>query len=185
MSAEVPAMLLDEALPQWDRHEFHRVAVDSSAEELFRAFDELTWSEVPLFQALMKVRGLGRRGMTTDARVVDWFFESGFVELARTDDEILIVSVPPAVPGRPEATPPDTIAEFRTFAEPGYIRIAFDFRVVDGYLTTETRVQATDEKARRTFAVYWLVIRPFSGLIRRVWLRAIASRASKAPAAGP
>jgi hypothetical protein len=55
-----------------------------------------------------------------------------------------------------------------------------DFRVDDGQLTTETRVLLTDEASRRAFARYWLLIRPFSGLIRRRWLAAVARRASQA-----
>jgi hypothetical protein len=44
---------------------------------------------------------------------------------------------------------------------------------------TETRVAATDPTARRGFGRYWLVIRGFSGLIRRDWLRAVARRAER------
>ena len=42
---------------------------------------------------------------------------------------------------------------------------------------TETRVHATDAAARHRFAPYWTVIRPGSGFIRRMWLRAIKRRA--------
>jgi hypothetical protein len=45
-------------------------------------------------------------------------------------------------------------------------------------LATETRVAALDDAARRSFARYWRLIRPFSGLIRRRWLLAGARRAS-------
>ena len=41
-------------------------------------------------------------------------------------------------------------------------------------LWTETRVLAQDRSARRVFRIYWLVVRSFSGLIRRRWLRAAA-----------
>jgi hypothetical protein len=30
-----------------------------------------------------------------------------------------------------------------------------------------------DDRARRAFRRYWLVVGPFSGLIRRRWLRAV------------
>jgi hypothetical protein len=43
-------------------------------------------------------------------------------------------------------------------------------------LTTETRVLLTDDGSRRAFRRYWLVIRPFSGVIRRRWLAAIVRR---------
>ena len=67
--------------------------------------------------------------------------------------------------------------DFRTFAEPGFAKMAFNFRLDGSTLSTETRVLLTDERSRRAFRRYWFVIRPFSGLIRRAWLRAIARRA--------
>jgi hypothetical protein len=41
-------------------------------------------------------------------------------------------------------------------------------------LRNRVRVAAVDEAARRAFARYWLVVRPFSALIRSRWLRAAA-----------
>jgi hypothetical protein len=39
------------------------------------------------------------------------------------------------------------------------------------------RIAATDVRARRRFAAYWVVVRPGSGLIRLLWLRAVKKRA--------
>jgi hypothetical protein len=39
-------------------------------------------------------------------------------------------------------------------------------------LRTETRVEAMDAGARRSFRAYWLAVGPFSSLIRRRWLAA-------------
>jgi hypothetical protein len=60
--------------------------------------------------------------------------------------------------------------------------MGFRAEAADGgtLLTTETRVLATDEAARRRFGRYWRVIRPGSGAIRRSWLRAAARRAEAA-----
>jgi hypothetical protein len=57
--------------------------------------------------------------------------------------------------------------------------MAANFRIREGELTTETRVLLTDERSRRAFGRYWLLIRPFSGLIRRRWLAAIVCRANQ------
>ena len=46
-------------------------------------------------------------------------------------------------------------------------------------LSTETRVYANTDSARRRFAVYWRIIRPGSDIIRRMWLRAIKERAER------
>jgi hypothetical protein len=48
-------------------------------------------------------------------------------------------------------------------------------------LYTETRVRALGPAARRRFRLYWLLIRPFSGLLRRSMLRGIAARATARP----
>ncbi len=44
-------------------------------------------------------------------------------------------------------------------------------------MTTETRVFANSDDARRRFAPYWRVIYPGSAIIRHMWLSAIARRA--------
>ena len=60
---------------------------------------------------------------------------------------------------------------------PPGLRILLAFRLDGRTLTTETTVFAADAASRRRFRPYWLVIRPFSGLVRRLWLRAIKRRA--------
>jgi hypothetical protein len=40
-------------------------------------------------------------------------------------------------------------------------------------LSTETRVACGDAASRAKFRVYWTFVRPFSGLIRIVMLRAV------------
>ena len=62
---------------------------------------------------------------------------------------------------------------------PGWAKMVVNFRASGGELTTETRVLLTDERSRRAFRRYWLLIRPFSGLIRRQWLAAIVHRATQ------
>ena len=63
------------------------------------------------------------------------------------------------------------------------VSIAIDFVArPDGggsVLSTETRVRANTRRARLVFRAYWLLVGPFSALIRRRWLRAIA-RAARA-----
>jgi len=48
-------------------------------------------------------------------------------------------------------------------------------------LATETRVHAADSAARRRFQLYWLVVGPFSALIRRRWLAAARRAAETSP----
>jgi hypothetical protein len=73
-------------------------------------------------------------------------------------------------------------AEFAAFAEPGFARAAMNFLIEplgagECRLTTETRVHATDGRARRAFRAYWTFVHPGSAFIRRRWLRALKRRA--------
>jgi hypothetical protein len=47
-------------------------------------------------------------------------------------------------------------------------------------LVTETRVRCADAAARRAFLRYWRVVRPGSGLLRRLMLRAVRREAERA-----
>jgi hypothetical protein len=65
---------------------------------------------------------------------------------------------------------------------PGCARAAWNFRIEPldrgrNVVVTETRVQCADLKTRRKFGVYWILIRPGSGLIRRCMLRTIKEEA--------
>jgi hypothetical protein len=74
--------------------------------------------------------------------------------------------------------------EFAAFDRPDACKAVMNFRLEPNggttQLSTVTRVHVPDRTARRKFARYWLVIRPFSGLIRRLMLRAIKRRAEAA-----
>ena len=65
--------------------------------------------------------------------------------------------------------------EFPTFNEPGWVKIAFTFRVhpLDGercVACAETRVQTTDPAVREGFRRYWALLSPGMDLIRIVLL---------------
>jgi len=75
-------------------------------------------------------------------------------------------------------------AQFRDDRTPGCARLAwmFDFTPLEGgdacLAVTETRIDCNDAAARRAMQLYWLAIRPASGLIRREMLRLLALRCS-------
>ena len=70
---------------------------------------------------------------------------------------------------------PRTAEEFLAYDRPDVCKAVIDFRIVElapgrCRLTTETRVHVDDPAARRAFRRYWLVVRPFSGLTRILFL---------------
>jgi hypothetical protein len=167
-------MLLSDTLPEFhfrERHERH----DASADQVFTAIREVTLDEMPLGRLLMRLRGI--RSDTSKPLLAE-MQRVGFQFAAEEPNRELVF----AAIGQPwkllgGRRPPGAWTDFRTFAEPGYAKMAFNFRLDGATLSTETRVLLTDSRRRRAFLRYWLIIRPFSGLIRRVWLRAIARRA--------
>ncbi|HEV7501537.1 MAG TPA: hypothetical protein VGQ33_16090 [Vicinamibacteria bacterium] len=183
-------MHLDRLMPDYDVHEVHSTVVRASPLAIDRVLFEVTANEVWLFRALMAVRGLGARGSDGSRPLLETAQEGGFAILAEEPGRELVLGVmgrfwqlrQRAI--RPIGSP----AEFVSFAEPGFARAAMNFLVEpqdDGVcrLTTETRVRATDARARHAFRAYWTLVHPGSAFIRRMWLRAIRRRAEAAPAA--
>jgi len=179
-----PERLLDAALPRWDVTERHARTVLAPPDSVWRALREVPMRDLPVTRGLMRVRLAGRSSTGAHDRKVLDALPPG--ELARREPhELLLGLVAPTslrvdVHSVAALRPVDVDALTRSLPD-GWVRIGMDFRLTPvgraTRLETETRVCATGPKAKRRFAVYWLVIRPGSGLIRRELLRAVARRA--------
>jgi hypothetical protein len=157
-----------DALPQYHHRERHSIAVDAPAGRALAAAREVRLEDMPVVRALVRLRGLpSRPGSLWDAMRGSSFRPRG-------DDTLVAVGRPWQLRGGMLV-----VDDFAAFAEPGYAKMAVDLRFVDGHLVTETRVFLTSTAAQRRFGAYWLAVRPFSGLTRRVWLRAAKRRAEQ------
>jgi len=181
---------LDRLLPDYDVHEVHSIRVRAHPLAIHRALFEVTANEVWLFRALMTVRGLGARGSDGSRPLVEGAQAGGFAILADEPGRELVLGVMGRFwQLRQRAIQPiDSPGAFTSFADPGFTRAAMNFLIEpqdDGAcrLTTETRVRATDARARRAFRAYWTLVHPGSAFIRRMWLRAIRRRAEAASSA--
>ena len=172
---------IDEFLPSWDFAEAYRVRGATLA-----AAKEARPREMPLVRALFALRSLPAlvtrgRGLPAapDRALAEQMIEFGFVPLAESEDELVLgfVGQPWKVTGG--SMPRLTSAEWRAFAEPGFVKAVMNFRADGDVLETETRVLCTDAATRRKFRRYWRLIRPFSGLIRRSWLSAAKRRTER------
>jgi hypothetical protein len=183
---------LDALLAQADFAERHSRVIHAEPHAVYDAFKVLTPNELPASRLLFTVRSLparlaGRRGLPSqpDVPLLDQFLELGFVLLADVPGQVVAAGLISQMwrPGGRTVVPGNR-EEFLAFTEPGFVKAALMFRFVDQadgttLAETETRVTATDPAARRGFGRYWLLIRGFSGLIRRDWLRALACRAER------
>jgi hypothetical protein len=177
-------LLLDQFLPRWDFAERHQTLVAAPAERVFLAVWELDLSRSPLTGALMRLRELPWRlrrrspRLPLNANSLDKLLAAGFILLGREEPRELVLGLV----GRPWRLSPEIIRlkprEFADFCQPGQVKVAMNLMVeplaAGGCrLSSETRVQGTSPGARRRFLPYWILIRPFSGLIRREMLLAI------------
>jgi len=176
-------MALEEVLPAPDFSERHSRRVRAEPAQALAAVRELTIREVPTMLVLMSLRSLPallsrRYSLPRTERILDAFAAMGFAEADGGADELILVGV-----GRfwrlDGGLRRVRAEEFPAFDEPGFVKAATNFRAEPGLLSTETRVKATDEQARRSFARYWRLIQPGSALIRMDWLRAARRRAER------
>jgi hypothetical protein len=151
--------LIDDVLAAYDAHEVHSVTSTRSAADALAT----PVAADPLVGALFRLRGL-----STSGTIGDLFARLQLEELARDDSEVVFGA---------SGTPWRRGGGIRGFAAagPGTVRVVVNFRSDGSRLSTETRIAAVDESARRAFLRYWRVVGPFSALIRRRWLRRIAA----------
>lgn len=185
-------MLIDRFLPAYDRNEVHSIEIRAAPALVLDLLRRVTADEIRLLRVMLGLRAfpgrlLGRPDRSRGSGpVFEGMLRSGFVVLDEEPDRELVVGTI----GRfwqPRPTHADVAdgAAFLAFDAPGWAKAAMNFSVTDAgrgrtRLCTETRIKATDARARRRFGAYWLLVRPGSGLIRRMWLRAVKKRAERA-----
>jgi hypothetical protein len=193
-------MLIDRYMQRWEARERHRIRVNALPESVYAALRTVDFGRHPLVRALLALRALPavltdrerRRELRERAGrpiTLAAFEEQGFRILAEDPPRELVIGLEGAFwKPRGNLRPVDA----RTFADPvppGLARAAWNFAVVpatDGgcVLHTETRILTGDAGARRRFRLYWTLVRPGSGLIRRLMLRAIRAEAERSVVSG-
>lgn len=185
-------MIIDGQLPTYDVVLAVHQVVDADLATTFAAARELDFLTVrtPLLSAAMWARGLpDRLGHHTPVPLerlclADGVGLPGWLSLGvREDNEVAFGAIgkfwQPTIEWRDVA-----LAEFAGFGEPGWGKIACNFTVRPygaeaTLLSYECRTATTDEVARRQFARYWWLIRPFVAHIMRATAATIASNAAR------
>ncbi len=180
---------LDAHLPNPHFREFHCIWLPCSLDRAREATRELRVSELSwMVKALFLVRALpmllGKHPQSTapgDGSMLSQLGDTGFVVLDDLPEELVLGCVGRFWRPVPEIVHLASAGEYAEFDQPGYAKVAFNLKFAPTpqgtKLSTETRVTAASPAARRTFGLYWLLIRLPSGLIRRLWLRAIRRKA--------
>lgn len=175
---------LEQTIPEYQFRERHSRWIAARPNRVWDALTELTWDQLTVTRPLMTVRRLGR----TPPKPSRPLFDDGPVTMLALAAPTYAVGGAVARPwqlkptDRPKIT---TVADFAAFDEPGWVKYLTDFLLqpegAGTRLSTETRGYSTDDRARRLFRLYWILIRPASGLVRRDILAATARAAERPP----
>lgn len=139
----------------------------------------------PVSMALLFLRGYGARAARrAEGAFPERLVRFGFTKIAEDPGRELVFGLAgrfwrPAGGLRRLAD----AAAFEAFAEDGCVKAAWNLRVDAAgedasEFSTETRIQYFGASARRKFRVYWTLVGPFSGLLRRALLREVARGAA-------
>jgi hypothetical protein len=173
---------IDDWLPRFDVHERHELELPVPPERAL----ELMLSTPAASDWIVRLL-IGARGMAARQEPLERFFLAHrFVVLSRSPTELVAGAVGAVWRPRGGLVQLDGADAWRNADVRGTIKAAIDFRaeptVTGSRLSTETRVLASDASARRAFRLYWLVVGPFSALIRRRWLAAAMESAKRSTA---
>jgi hypothetical protein len=183
-------LLIDQFLPRYEFAVVHAQVFRVPPEVCLRAARNVDLFRHPLIRVLLQLRALpqraacrltGRRDGGHHESAATFRIEEmtryGWDLLGENPSEVVLGQIGHPWKAAGAAVGPVVApTAWAAYDEPGYAKIALSLRVdprgtTSSILTMETRVALTDAGSLRRFRRYWMVISPFSGLIRRMALR--------------
>jgi hypothetical protein len=169
-------------LPRFDVRERHAIELPVPPERALEIALALPAAPDWIVRLLIVGRGMAARREPIER----FFLAHRFVELERGPTEWVVGAVGAVWRPRGGLVRLADADAWRAASVPGTIKAAADFCAgpapAGSRLSTETRVLAADDRARRVFRAYWLVVGPWSALIRRRWLAAAMASAKRSTA---
>ncbi|HVS21136.1 MAG TPA: hypothetical protein VHD88_04770 [Pyrinomonadaceae bacterium] len=177
-------MLVDSFAPNSDASETHDITIAASPDVVYRALWTADLGGSLIIKFLLGLRSLPEfaahpcRSLPRDRKItLQTLIDSGFGVLAEQPGKEIILGVSGKFWLPTGNLSPFNREDFDRPVPAGLARAVWNFNV-EGVndqttLSTETRVICGDGSSRRKFRAYWFFVRPFSGLIRRLMLRAI------------
>jgi hypothetical protein len=169
--------LQDKYLAQYDFNEVHQTVIAAPPQVVYPFIRNLDFSGSWIIRLLFFLRGLPTRHVSLNTLA-----DQKFLVLEEVANEGIIIGLvgqfwKPI--GNLQPFTPDTFSTMRhQYAKATW---SFSLQVNNGKTTlvTETRIACPDIQTKKKFSHYWVVVRPFSGLIRREMLKAIRIKAER------
>lgn len=176
--------LIDEFLPNCDFSAGYKIRVNAPTSVVYECLLRSDFSQVWLVRLLMSIRSgkwLPRNRVPCDLR--QRLKGTGFVVLAEIPDEELVIGVAGQFwrPGGGRCLEL-TADSFTNFSRPGYAKVAWNFKLRANspeitVLSTETRIKCFGLGALWKFRLYWSLVCPFSGFMRKAILKEVKTEA--------
>ena len=163
-------ILIDKYLPYYTFNEYHETFIYSSVDNVYDVAYDFDLSKSKTVAWLFKIRGLPTKRLNLQNFIDD----IGFTKLeSNAPFENLI-----GFWARAKIQPVNGYEDFKNNSISPWIKAVwnFQFSAIDQNTTkvsTETRVLCVAPITKITFRLYWWIIKPFSGLIRKKMLKII------------
>ena len=175
---------IDEFLPTSDVSASYEIRINAPSSVVYQRLLVSDFNEawvVRLLMTLRSGRSLPRNRVPGDLR--QRFQGTGFVILSEVPDDEIVMGVAGKF-WRPDGGRclDLTAGDFGGFARPSNAKAAWNFKLraespEETVLSTETRIKCFGRAALWKFRLYWSLVGPFSGLIRKAILKQVKTEA--------
>jgi hypothetical protein len=177
-------MLIDSFAPKPDATEIHSIVINAPRQIVYHVLKTADLGQSVIIKSLLALRSIpgyiARPCAIPQNRQITMqtLMDSGFGLLAEKPGEEIVLGITGRFWRPAGNVSPFNRPDFDREVPAGFARGVWNFSVSEKVpgktiLTTETRVTCGDAASRRKFLAYWLVVRPFSGLIRLIMLKSV------------
>jgi len=162
--------LIDRYLPVYTFAEYHETMVNCPIHSVYDVARDFDLSKSKLIKFLFKLRGLPTERMNLQDFIVD----AGFTHIEENPPHENLTGFWM----RPRIEKIPSYEDFVNVSISSWVKVVWNFRFDEmdenkTRVSTETRILCVVPITKLTFGLYWAMIKPFSGLIRKEMLNII------------
>jgi hypothetical protein len=162
--------LIDKYMPKYSFNEYHETVINNSIEKVYETARNFDLSKSNLIKWLFKIRGLPTKRM----HLQNFISDIGFTNIEENIPAENLIGFW----ARYKIEPITSYDDFINDTISARVKVVWNFFLEELgskqiRLSTETRVLCITPSAKVTFGLYWMIIKPFSGVIRNKMLQII------------
>lgn len=162
--------LIDKYLPKYTFSEFHKIVVNCPIENVYHVAKDFNMSKSKLITLLCKIRGLPAKRLNLQ----DFITDIGFTNLEENYPYENLI-------GFWTRAKIEKVPDYESFSNDSIsprLKAVWNFKFEKleagkTRVSTETRVLCVASVTKFTFGLYWPIIKPFSGVTRKIMLNII------------